>query len=727
MQPVTHLHSPGAPAQTHLPHPALRSSHAHDHDDSGDIDLMRYWSLLLGQWWIILLSLLLGLGAAWTHLSRAPRIYASTATLELQNDSKKVSAVQALMPAEMRGNELLKTAEQALMASKLILNVIQETGLEKNPTFARPLPPSKAYEESELVELFSKKLSVNLRRGTRLIDITVEDEDPKLARSLAETLVDRFLKEDLEQKLSVTRASSQALENAAEKLKLKLQESEKKLQEYREKHHAVSLEERQNIIVDKLKDLNFKSTAARELRLRLESDLAVIQREKDAAPQNLLRLSSISSNSDVDTLRKRIQDKKSEFAVLKERYLELHPKYQQAEVQLAELEDSLNAAILKVAQQLVQNYEAAKNVEDKLAASLHEQEKLSLQLHALSIPYNVLVREVESDRALYASVLNGLKEANASNYFESSSMRLMDPPLVASRPIRPKPSKIYSTAGLFGILLGVGFVLVFDILRGTIRSVSDIEHGFGLPVLALVPAERGSNLTLRNVVHLSPASLQAEAFRFLRASVGLLGKQSEHRVIVFASAVGDEGKSFCAINYAASLAQQGLSTLLIDADLRKPRLAQILIDGKPREEGLSDCLIGISSLADTCQSTPFFNLSLLGAGHRAPNPSELLGSSSLREIVHEALESFDRVVIDTSPVNVFSDALLVSHAAQSVCLVIRANSTRRRAVKRALRLFYRTGHKPDGVVLNGVKLTKDAIRNLQEGWENLAISKAEEA
>jgi succinoglycan biosynthesis transport protein ExoP len=719
---VGHAHGGGA----HL-HGRGGASGSGDDDAVGDVDLLRYWMLLVSQWWVIVLAVSASLGLAWTYLGRAPKIYASMATLEVQSDSKKVSAVQQLMPPEMRGNEALKTAEQALMGSQLLLRVIQETGLDQNPTFTAPLSAGRKHQESELVELFLRKLTVNLRRGTRLIDISIEDESPELARTLVETLVNRFLKEDLEQKLSVSHASSEALTNAAEKLKLKLQESEKKLQEYREKHRAVSLEERQNIIVDKLKDLNFKATSARELRLRLESDVNAIKKERESEPENLLRLASIATNSDVDVLRKRLQERRSEFSVVKERYLELHPRYQQMEVQVTELEEALRGAVLKAAEQVIHSYEAALSVEGKLAAALTEQENLSLKLHALSIPYNVLVREVESDRALYASVLNGLKEANASSYFESSNMRLMDPPMTAFRPIRPKPMKILLAAGVAGILAGIGFVLVFDALRGTIRSVSDVESGFGLPVLGFVPSQGGTNLVLRNVVHSSPASAQAEAFRFLRASIELLGKLSEHRVTVFASAIGDEGKSYCAINYAASLAQQGHRTLLIDADLRKPRLAQVLIEGKPFEDGLSDCLIGIASLTDTCQSTRFFNLSLLGAGHRAPNPSELLGASSLRELVQEAMEKFDRVVIDTSPVNIFADALLVSQCAQSICLVIRANSTRRRAVKRALRLFSRASRKPDGVVLNGVKLGKEAIRNLQEGWENLALAKAEQS
>ncbi len=674
----------------------------------GEIDLWRHWYLLLNQWWMIVLCVAFGLACAMAYLRHTPKIYASTATLEVDTEAKKSSAVQQLMPLEFRGNESLKTTEQALMASSLILRVIEQSGLEQSTRFLPPRSAGLAYGKSELVELFQKKLGVSLRRGTRLIDVTIEDEDPERARFLTELYVKNFLSEDLEQRMRVSRESSAALQKAADDLKVKLEKSERKLQEYREENRAVSLEEKQNIIVDKLKDLNLKATASKEQRLRLESDVAIIERESSAHPEKLLQLASITNNPEVDGLRRRIQEKESEFSALKERYLELHPRYIQAEVQLQELRQSLLKAATKAGEQVIQTYNAAKAVEEKLATALAEQEKASLRLHALSIQYNVLVREVESDRALYAAVLNGLKETNASNHLAVSSLRIMDPPLTPTRPVRPKTLKILLVSSLAGIFLGAFLVHAFDALRGTIRSLNDVEIGLGLPVLASVPAGKYPTESAENVIHSAPQSPEAEAFRFLRTSIGLLGRESEHRVVLFTSAVPDEGKTFCALNYGACLAKQGLRTLLIDANLRHPQLGNMVSDGAPTEEGLSDCLSGSASLSDTFRQTRFFGLFVLSAGHRAPNPSELLGSKAFGELIHEAMERFDRIVIDTSPVNLFSDALVLTHFAQSICMVVRANSTRRRTVLRALRLIARTGRKPDGIILNRVKLRKGA-------------------
>jgi capsular exopolysaccharide synthesis family protein len=699
--------------------PASTQSQPEDPNALGGVDLTRYWHLLLHQSWVLVLTIIMAGAGAAVYLAKAPKVYASTATIEVEQEARKVTAFQQITASEFRTSEALKTVEQSLLTWSLILRVIQENGLATDPKFAPPKPGGIAYAETELVQLFERKLSVTLRRGTRLIDIIVEDENAEQARRLAQSVVNLFLSEGLDQKLRVARVASSALQKEADELKLKVERSERNLQEYREKFKAVSLEDKQNIIVDKLKDLNIKVTAAKESRLKLESDMAIIREGGAEAPERLLMLSAIASLPEVEGLRKQIQEKETEFSLLKERYLELHPKYIQADIQLKELEQSLRRVTIKAGEKLAHSYAAAKAVEQALAEALMEQEKLSIELHAISIPYNVLSREVESDRALYASVLNRMKETNVAKELESSNIRILDSPMVAVEPLRPKPRKIMLLALLAGSLTGIALIIGFDTLNGAIRSLEDVESGLGLPVLAAIPIGKPAPAKADNVVHGMPNSSLADAFRFLRTSIALLGKQAEHRVVLFTSSVPGEGKTFCAINYAASLAQQGLRTLLIDADLRCPRLSRVMTgqDGPNANVclvgGLSGYLSGSTSLASACQSTQFQNLTLLNAGRRAPNPSELLGSRGFQELIQEASQSFDRIVIDASPVNVVSDALILSSSAQSICLVIRANSTSRRAVFRALGLIGRTGRKPDGVILNRMKARKKAPRGYE--------------
>ncbi|MEI6715460.1 MAG: polysaccharide biosynthesis tyrosine autokinase [Verrucomicrobiota bacterium] len=684
----------------------------------GEIDLTRYWHLLIHQSWVIALLIVVGLAGASTYLARTPKVYTSTATIEVEAESRKMTTFQQVMASEFKTSEGLKTVEQSLLTASLMLRVIHVNNLTEDPTFVKPRPDKTPYPDSYLVERFEKKISVTLRRGTRLIDITLIDESPEKARVLAQSVVDQFLLENSEQKLRVSRMASSALQREADELKMKVERSERNLQEYREKHHAVSLEDKQNIIVDKLKALNEKTTQAKQDRLKLESDMAVINATGTGNPEHLLLLSAVSTQPEVENLRKQIQEKEAEFFVLKERYLEKHPRYIQAETQIKDLKAALRTAATRAGEKVAQSYQAAKTMEAKLVEALAEQEKLSLELHSISIPYNVLVREVESDRALYSSVLNGLKETNATKSLESTNIRLLDAPIVSSSPFKPNPLKIILMAIVGGFAIGTGLIICYDILNGAIRSVEDVESGLSLPVLAAVPAGKFPPGTPENIVHSLPQSSSSEAFRLLRTSIALLGKQAEHRVVLFTSAVPGEGKTFCSINYAASLAQQGLRTLLVDADLRNPRLSRIMLEDDPDSsgsstnmDGLSGCLSGAVSLPSACKNTKFPWLSILPAGRKAPNPSELLGSRAVQELIDEASQNFDRVVIDTPPVNAVSDALMLMSYAQSVCMVIRTNSTSRRAVFRGLRLITRAGRKPDGVVLNRTIVRKKATQD----------------
>jgi uncharacterized protein involved in exopolysaccharide biosynthesis len=227
-------------------------SQTEDQNALSGVDLTRYWHLLLHQSWVLVLTVILAAAGAAVYLSKAPKVYSSTATMEVEQESRRVTSFQQISASEFRTSEALKTVEQSLLTWSLILRVIQENGLANHPKFAPPKPNGISYGDTELVQLFEQKLSVTLRRGTRLIDVSVEDEDPEQAQRLTQSVVDLFLSEGLNQKLRVARVAGSALQKEADELKLKVERSERNLQEYREKFKAVSLEDKQNIIVDKL-------------------------------------------------------------------------------------------------------------------------------------------------------------------------------------------------------------------------------------------------------------------------------------------------------------------------------------------------------------------------------------------------------------------------------------------------------------------------------------------
>ena len=240
-----------------------------------------------------------------------------------------------------------------MLSETLLLRVVKANGLDKDPSFAPPKKDGSAYLDSELVARFKSKVNVKLRRGTRLIDVTVEDHDPKRAQQLTESMVKEFVDQSFEQKLGLSETASDYLRQEADRLKAKLQNAEQAVQKFREDHNAVSLEDKQNIIVEKLKELNLKVTEAKSERLKLEADVATIKQGKAKTPDELLMLPSVAALPVVAALRQELADRESRF---------------KAESQLKGLQQSLNRTLVNAANMVIKSYEAAKTTEAKLTS-----------------------------------------------------------------------------------------------------------------------------------------------------------------------------------------------------------------------------------------------------------------------------------------------------------------------------------------------------------------------
>ena len=657
--------------------------------------------LLLSKWWLIFLLVVLAVSGAIAYLIVTPKLYESHAVVEVQQAAQKVTTIQDVNQEDYKQADAVKTVEQSLLSETLLLRVVKANELDKDPTLAPPKKDGSPYADIELVYLFKPRVAVTLRRGTRLIDVSVLDTDGDRAKRVADSMIKEYELLNFEGQSSDSKTANDSLVQEADRLKEKLHKSEQAVQQYREDHHAVSLEDKQNIIVEQLKELNRKVTDAKSDRLRLESDYETIQRVKPKNPEDLLLLSSVASLPAVMDLRKQISDKEADFDIIKEHFGELHPKYIEAQGQIKQLKQALDRTLLDAGQQVTKSYEAAKITEGKMVESLKEQEAVAMELNRIAIPYDVLTREYDSDQAMYESVLKRLKETTVTQNVAENNIRLIQAPLVSTKPSHPKKMTIVGLALVASLVVGCGLVIGFDLANRSIRSVHQVEETLGLPVLTLVPQSKRRHLDREPVVSTNPSSHEAEAFRSLRTALSFLGQRGDCKTVLFTSATPGEGKSYCSFNCAAALAQTGLRTLLIDADLRRPGLTKALV-GEPHGQGLTDCLQKKASILDCCVQTETENLFFLGAGDRASKPAELLAAGDLTGLLAEAKLHFDRVVLDSAPVNAVSDTQLIAKEIESVCLVIRAGKTQRHAVVRAFSMLAHATHSPDAVVLNRV-------------------------
>lgn len=670
-------------------------------DATIEVDLPRIYYSFREQFLLIAAFVVIAFIAAGIYLFVTPKLYRSQAIVQIEQAERKVVKIDDLDAQNLQSSETLKTMEMNLTNWVLLARVARSPKLALNPAaLGLPERPGRPYDESEILQRFAKCVSVRLVRGTRLITIDGEAADPTVAGMIPNLIISEHKKMVMEEHEAMSREASQFLVNEVNSLKAKLDRSKQALQKYREDTKAVALEDSRNIVDASLRDLNVNLTEAKTIRLRLESDYAQVQALDRKTPEQLLSIPSIASAASVLEQKKLVTAQEAEIANRSRRYLPKHPRYIEAQAKLQELKAGLDRAILGAADGLATSLEAARVNETKIEQATREQETKSLELGRLSIGYEALLREMDSDTALYQNVLARLKETDVVRGIQPDVIRVVQPSATPGGPSKPRRKLVLAAALAAGLGLGACAALIRIVLDRSLKTVDQAENFLQLPVLGSVP-RRSSRRRRSRVLPMigEQHGAIAESFRTLRTSLALLGEPGQRRTFLFTSAVQGEGKSFTASNFAVSLAQQGLRTLIIDADLRLPTLAKIFFDQAPHP-GVADVLGGRLAVAKAWRESEVPNLAVMTAGNRPHHSAELLAGPAFDRLLREALTSFDCIVIDTAPVNAVSDTLLLVKLVQSVCLVVHSAATPRNAVARACHKLREAGAPLAGIVLN---------------------------
>jgi capsular exopolysaccharide synthesis family protein len=670
-------------------------------------DFSHLLSLMRQRSRIIILSVLSCAALASVYLLLAPRIYSSRAVIYVEQRDKKVVDIESVDQDDLEAMEIMKTVEQSLGTDEMMLRVIKANHLSNLKEFGggdAKAPPS----DDQLIKALTKRVSIKVRRGTRLIDITTKSQDPELARAIAQSFVDEYLRLDIEQRAGSSTMANSFLVKEADRLKVSLEQSEKTLQAYREQHDALSLEDSQNIVVDSLKDLNARLGEARARRINLEADLNQYRLIGENDPKALVAIPSIAASPLVLDAQRLVNEQSGGIADLSRRYRPAHPKYIQAEAKLAQLQNDLDKTILRVGGEMQTNYQSALDSEQKTEAALKKQEQASSDLNQIAIPYKVLEHNVEADRNLYQSILTRLKQTDITKLIDANPARLIETPRATTKPVSPKIPLVLAASIFMGLCIGVGICLLFHSMDTSVHSVEEAEKTFNLPVIAAVPHLKKSKAAgaWKGMPMISePYSVTAEAFRSLR-TVLELKEYSDRQVLLVTSAMPDEGKTFCSTNAAVAFAQQGYKTLVIDTDLRNPSIAKAL-RVPAGAAGLVDFLTGAVPLEKAIYRSEIPGLCVLASGSPASNPSELISGTEMENILsHAALAGYERIILDTPPVNPVSDALHLVKLATSTCLVVRAGRTPARAAQRAYAALVSARVLDAGVVLNCLPTTQ---------------------
>jgi len=641
----------------------------------------------------------------------SPKIYAAKTVIQIEQEEPILGNIEGAKP-DLKEPQVLKTYEQNITTPEVLLRVVKTPGLMEDPAFLPEVKPVRSVEK--LQAALAGHVTATIRRETRLIDVTVEDQSPAMAQRIAELLVGEFALWNSQMRREAAEAANRFLHERAHELSERLAKSERAIQAYKELHGEVSFRDKQGTGVENLNQLSLRIAEARTERLKLQSDAAQIVRKSRFTADELLTFPSIASAPAIVDLRKRIGDREALIAPLKQRYKDGHPTLIAAQAELEELRAALVSAAFNTARLLNSRLEEIKLTEEKLKEALREQQRQTLGEDAIAIDYSALNREAEANRVLYEAVLKRMKEIEVTKDIAQNVVRVVARPLLPGLPVKPKKTLILALSIFAGLGLGGALALALHFADASIRTSHDAGERLGLRVLSEIPRIRPPRGSARNSSAPKSDFAAVEAFRVLRTSLSLADDHANRKSILFTSAEPAEGKTFCAINCAISFAQAGLKTLLIDAGYRAPRAGAVLFDGaemrgveeaKPANgsangnaNGSSHSAIDASDSAIRNSHIP--NLSILSAHLGDPNSVDFLGGDNFEKFMRGAAAQFDRIIVDGAPVNKVSDTLLFARHVQSVCLVILAGQTPAEKVLRAVERLTEAGAPLVGFVWN---------------------------
>lgn len=691
------------PVVSGAPLPALYADLYGDDVEPQESLLRHYWRILFKRRYTILAIVGLFVGLALLVAMLTQRQYSATVMIQIDREAPKI--INGGLEGEGGNdynNEFYQTQYTLLKSRSLSESVVRDLRLADNYEFLANYKSADVAELRKLPRAIRFQIATGIVNGgtivapirmSSIIDVLYVSPSPAMAASVANAIAEKFIEENLNRRFEATAYARQFLQNRLNTVRAKLEDSERKAADYARAQGLIkisggnstggrpdgSISSEQTLASQDLSQLSSQLAAARTARVQAEAEMRN-GIGGQAAEASL-------TNSSLNTLRQQRGELTGQLSKLEANFGPDYPVVIAIKAQLAELERQINREQNRVSSSVSSNvsgkYRQAVAAEGALQARVDGLKSEVLGQQSRTIEYNIIQRDVDTNRALYDSLLQRFKEVGVAGGVGTNNVAIVDRALVPNGPSKPNLRLNIMMGLLLGLVAGVIAAIVLEQLAEAAVLPADFQRKLGVPLLGATPKLAATSMDRALIESKSPLS---EAYFSILTSIQFSTSHGTPKSILLTSTQAREGKSTTALALALGLASVGARVLLIDGDMRNPGLHRIL--GKPLGAGLSNLLTGDGQLEDFIEPSGTANLSILVAGHIPPNPAELLSSNSIAEIINRATELFDHVVIDGPPTLGLADAPLFSRATEGVVFVVESGRTRatqaRHAIERIL-------------------------------------------
>ena len=656
-------------------------------EDRDEIDLLAYWRILLKRRWLVLGILATVSTVSLLMTLMATPIYRATAVMQIDNEEQNVVQV-GVVSAQGGDPQFQQTQYELLKSRSLAERVADDLNLDA-AALARLSKSSWLDQVKGLIRAESKRskpvkdedpkatlqaavgtvqggLSIEPVRNSRLVRINYDSPVPAFSAQVANALAEAFIASGLERRFGASSYAKTYLEDQLKTVKSRLEDSERQLVAFAQKENLVSTGEGQSLAAQNLSELNSSLAASQDQRIRAQARWSQAQSARGAAlPADIL------GSSIIRTLQQQRATLQGQYQQKLQVYKADYPEMLQLKGQMDDTDKQISAELGNIRSSVKAEYDAAASQESLLKGQLNALRTQVLDVDGRSIEYNILKREVDTNRQLYDGLLQRYKEVGVAGDVRSNNVSIVDRAQVPTWRFSPSVSRNLAMGMLLGMILGVLVAFVLEFLDDTLKTPDDIEQRLKLAVLGIIP-RLAKQLPIDALK--DPRSAFAEAYRSVRTSLQFSTDQGVPRILLITSASPGEGKSTTAMTLARNFSQMGKRVLLIEGDLRNPSLKKTM--GMHSDMGLSNLLAGAATVFDVVLDTDDERLKVVLAGPLPPNPSELLSGSRLVSFLTIAAQHYDQVIIDGPPIMGIADAPILSNVVDGTMMVVHSGKTR---------------------------------------------------